>query len=454
MIARIALPIITLLAGALRLWKLGEWSFWTDEALTVLDARRFPYIFRINPIPYAAVKLSISIFGESEWSARLIPALFGIASIPIMYLIASRIFNRRAGLISSLLLAALPWHLFWSQNARSYSFALFWSLTCAGSFYLALERDDPKLLICSLLSYLALVGSHLLSGALIFGLALYLILLWRLPVGRPKGLRRRNLLVFLSPFALASLLAFYPPVFKLITSGWGHNIWARSPLYILMTLGWGVSLPVAALSIYALLKAPAKPDRGLIFALCYAGAPLISFLIGSLFQNVAGYYLFFTVPAYLMLAGYVCDRLWGRVGPLLLAICLLDMAAWDYLYFAEENGGRPMWREALELVSSEMREGDVVVASVPGPVRYYLPGVRFVKAEDLMRGVARLEGARRVWFVLDESNLNVIDQDGRFRMWVGKTARFKRRFSVYSRGADRSITVFLADPPPKRYRPN
>ncbi|RKY05219.1 hypothetical protein DRP77_01645 [Candidatus Poribacteria bacterium] len=454
MIVRIALPIITLLAAALRFWKLGEWSFWTDEALTVLDARRFPHIFRINPIPYAAVKLSTALFGEGEWSARLIPALFGIASVPLIYLIASRIFNRRAGLISSLLLAALPWHLFWSQNARSYSFALFWSLACAGCFYLAFERDSLALLICSLLSYLALVGSHLLSGALILGFVLYLILLWRLPIGRPKGLRRRNLLVFLSPFALACLSGAYPPVFRFITSGWGHNIWARSPLYILMTLGWGVTLPVAALSIYALLKTPGELNRGLIFSLCYAGAPLIFFLIGSLFQNVAGYYLFFTVPAYLMLAGYVCDRLWGKVGPLLLAIALLDMAAWDYLYFAKENGGRPMWREALELVRSEMEEGDAVVASVPGPVRYYLPEAKFVKAEDLMRGRAGLEGVRRAWFVLDESNLNVIDPRGEFRRWVGEVARFKARFSVYSRGADRSITVFLAPSPPGRYRPN
>jgi 4-amino-4-deoxy-L-arabinose transferase-like glycosyltransferase len=446
---RIGLIAITLLAGFLRFWRLGRWSFWADEALTLLDARNFPHVLRINPLPYALVKLTTTLFGEGEWGARLGFALVGVLSVWAIYLVASRIFDRRTGLISALLLTLLPWHIFWSQNARAYSLVLLWSLLSSGAFYLALERDSLLFLLTSMFCAAMLVGSHLLSGVLILGFLAYLIAVRLLPVERPRGLRMRNILIFVSPIALVFLIALHPKVFSFIVSGWGHNRWARSPIYIAMTLGWGVTVPVAVASLFALVNGlilKRSPSRSVLFLACWAGVPFIFFLIGSTLQNVAGYYLFFTVPAYLILAAYVCESLEkGWVILLLVALLSSEMAGWDYLYFTRENGGRPMWREAFRLVEERMGPEDLVVSTIPALAQYYLPEARFAKAEDLMLGRSIWREERRVWFILDEPNMNVIDPHHRFRDQIAEEGRFVKRFSVYSRAADRSVTVFLIE---------
>ena len=240
-------PVI--IAGAiLRLWNLGKWSFWADEVFTTLDAQKFPHIFRINPVPYAVVKFFISLFGTNEWSARLGPAVCGIVAIPAVYLIASHIFSTRVGLLSALFVAFIPWHLFWSQNARAYSFAFLFSLISAGTFFLALERDKLSLLLCSLFFYLLLVLSHLLSGALLLSFIAYAVCLRFLPIEKPSGFRRRNLIVFFAPFTLPLLALTHPKLFQVLVSGWGHSVWARNPIYVLFTLIYGLTIPIAVLA--------------------------------------------------------------------------------------------------------------------------------------------------------------------------------------------------------------
>ena len=115
---------------------------------------------------------------------------------------------------------------------------------------------------------------------------------------------------------------------------------------------------------------------------CYAGIPLALFLIASRLQNVAGYYLFFTTPAYFLLCAIGCERIW-RVKSLSLAIravlpCVIvvTMLSQNFVYFTFENGGRPKWREAFAAIRSEMNDSDQVVVSLPQMSRHYLPGLK------------------------------------------------------------------------------
>ena len=105
------------------------------------------------------------------------------------------------------------------------------------------------------------------------------------------------------------------------------------------------------------------------------------FLIASQLQNVAGYYLFWTIPAYFILAGVACERVGkaiemksGRtLGVLVPCVLLVTLLSQDYLYFRIENGGRPKWREAFEAIRTEKQPTDKVVLSEPEMGRYYLP---------------------------------------------------------------------------------
>jgi predicted membrane-bound mannosyltransferase len=106
-----ALAAVILLATFLRFFKLGEWSFWGDEYITV---RRAVDLFgggvsRFTP-SLVATHVTFSLAGVNEWTARLAAALAGAVSIPVLYSLVRRQANAHLALISSLLLAVSSWH--------------------------------------------------------------------------------------------------------------------------------------------------------------------------------------------------------------------------------------------------------------------------------------------------------------------------------------------------------
>ena len=230
----------------------------------MLDAQQFSLSdFRINPFPYLVVKFSMSIAGTHEWGARFISCLVGVISLPLIFLMGRSLFNTRVGLFAASFLAFSNWHLFWSQNARaSYALTFLFAALAAWSFYLALERDSLLLIGCSLVSVVCLILSHLLSAMLIPALAGYVISFWiplrldNYPLPRPAGIRPRNLLVFFLPFALPILLLVLPKVHRNLFSGWGLNEWQRSPIYIIFTLVYGLSIPLAVASFFSSFTKP------------------------------------------------------------------------------------------------------------------------------------------------------------------------------------------------------
>ena len=103
------------LATLLRLWKLGDWSLWIDEALTINDALNNSS--ETYPINYLFVRIFLVHFGISEWTARIGPAIAGILSIAAAYYFFKRVFGQHTALLGSLFLAFSSWHVYWSQNS-------------------------------------------------------------------------------------------------------------------------------------------------------------------------------------------------------------------------------------------------------------------------------------------------------------------------------------------------
>src|SRR5207237_10048583 len=74
-----------------------------------------------NMIHYYAILHLWMRLGDSEFVVRALSALMGIATIPTLYALGTRLFGRRTGLIASTLLALNAFHIQWSQEARAYS---------------------------------------------------------------------------------------------------------------------------------------------------------------------------------------------------------------------------------------------------------------------------------------------------------------------------------------------
>lgn len=124
------LLIILSTAGFLRLYKLGESSYWIDEGFTLMQTKAilkhgYPLLnsgavdFKDFLLPY--LLSPIAHYTDSPFFFRLIPAIFGILSIYVIYLLGKNLFNQKIGLISSFFLAFSYWHIAWSRQIRGYA---------------------------------------------------------------------------------------------------------------------------------------------------------------------------------------------------------------------------------------------------------------------------------------------------------------------------------------------
>ena len=453
----VLLSVVVTFGAVLRFWNLEQWSFWIDEVFTVRDAQSLSFdSWQVipNPIPYLAVKLSILLGGNSEWGSRLIPCIVGIASILAVFGLGRTLFNWRVGLLSSAFVACSSWHLFWAQNARYPVFTFLFAVLTAWFFYVSLERDSTLLMIGALICCSCLILSHTLSVVIVPALAIYAVICL---LEKSHKKRWINLLIFFIPFTIPVFALAFPEVRGYLFSGWGRNEWQRSPLYIVLTLVQGVSVPIAVTAFFG--AALMLFNRSARFLVCYAGVPLVLFLIASQLQNVAGYYLFWTTSAYFILAGVACEQVWkamedrsvrilGILVPCVLVVSLLSQC---YLYFKIENGGRPKWREAFAAIQGEKQPTDKVVLSEPEMGRRYLPELTPIYIGGLLDNSEAFEkawedsGKDRLWFVVDVASFNVFDANENVRSWIRHRGHLVQTLPAFSRAKDRTIHIYLLE---------
>lgn len=132
----------------LRFYDLGGNSLWLDEASTLGFARQSLIGIwestaggEFNPPFFYWLEHGMLLFGESEFVLRLLPALLGVLTIPVVYLIGKEFRDRNVGLIAAAFLTFSPFHLFYSQEARAYAPMLFF-FSLALFIYIRAGRSD------------------------------------------------------------------------------------------------------------------------------------------------------------------------------------------------------------------------------------------------------------------------------------------------------------------------
>ncbi len=129
---RIALWIILAAAAFLRFYRLEVPSLWWDEMVVPLTSR-FPVDYIIDfsrtcemhpPFFYIFMK-GVTAAGRSDFALRLVPALFGTASVYLLYRVFRELFNKNMALIAAGLLAANTLQVWINRFVRPYSIILF-----------------------------------------------------------------------------------------------------------------------------------------------------------------------------------------------------------------------------------------------------------------------------------------------------------------------------------------
>ncbi len=116
----IALLLILILAGSLRLINIGAVGFNSDEAVYSGQAASiaqdsaltefFP-IFRAHPLLHQFMLSVVFTFSVSDVLGRVVSAFFGICTVLLVYMIGSRLYKPKVGIFSALFLAIMPYHV-------------------------------------------------------------------------------------------------------------------------------------------------------------------------------------------------------------------------------------------------------------------------------------------------------------------------------------------------------
>lgn len=118
---------ILALGALLRVAQLDFQPLWWDEGYSVFFATRdFGTMLARTaidihpPLYYAFLQAWLGLFGAAAATLRVLSVLFGVAAIPLLYLVAQKLFDRRVGLVAAFLLALSPLAIYYSQELRMY----------------------------------------------------------------------------------------------------------------------------------------------------------------------------------------------------------------------------------------------------------------------------------------------------------------------------------------------
>ena len=441
------LATITFLAVVLRFYKLGAWSFWIDEIYEIgysLQAMaRFPDLTRVSLL---LTGITLHYLPVNEWSARLVPAIIGIVSIPILYFPIKKLFNPAVALLAVALLAISPWHLYWSQNARFYSFLLLFYTLGQFALFFWLESNRPGyLILAGLLLFMATL-ERMVAAFIAPVVVVYFIALLTMQFGRPAGLRWKNILLLAIPAGLFALYQVFSAGFlnTFTLEFVGHQ---RNPVRVLLAIVYDIGLPLFVAGILGGLYLLLQKSRIGLYLLLGAVVPVILLVIISPFTPASTRYVFITLPSWVILGAYAAERLLVQAQKqtkfLALAVLLVLVAepvSQDVLYYGFQNGNREDFKSAFALVQKLKADGDLVVSTRDRIGDYYL-GEEVVPSSELdLDAVAR--SGRRTWFVID----NRTYVSPQLQQWLDEHSQLKGVYDVYIAGKIMMMRVYLFDP--------
>jgi len=438
-----AILVLVLAGGALlRFCALSAESFWFDEAYSVWVAqhsvgwhialstqRIFP------PLYYLLLHFWLPL-GRSEFVVRSLSVLVGLGSIGAIYALAKRLFDTRVGLISALLLAISPLHIWYSQEARMYILVAALGLCSAYFMLLALQEGKVWHWVAYVLSTAMAMNAHYFAIFFVpFQNAYLLYLLLRR--GKGPGLWKHWLASQLS-VGLLSVIGLAGIFSSESTYWWGLlDTWHGAPTWRdLVALMFSFSLGTTAqgrlfywggLLLFGLCVGCSffvwkrrRPtvflDDGLVFALLYLVIPLGTVFLLSQFQSFwVLRYIFPFLPPYCIIVALGIARVPGRALKALILGAIVLASAWPianaYRYEQKEN-----WRAAVQYISAEERADDLIILvdeDIWLPFEHYYEGSvrrvgvsRVVTDRDLLaaRVGMLLPHHARIWLVLSHTD--------------------------------------------------
>lgn len=451
----LALGLVAIAFG-LRVASLDFQSLWRDEVDAILFAERslpvlldnFRKIGENGPLYFLALHYWIAVAGRTAFAVRFFALLAGVLSVPLLVVTGRRLGMDKAGWLAALLLTFAPYHVWYSQEAKMYSWVVLVTLIQVLLFLAAWQsgRIVPWLVYLAIAALSVYIHFFMALMIAVAGLWILLLIVLEKRLSRQLVWRIGLVIGFLAilylplarwqiPFLLTPAETGYypyslPEMVRILVVGFslgfrpGPEFWPAG-LYLVLT---GISLVYAGVTRQTEGE---NPRRFAGLTLIWLVLPLILVYLISLSRPMfTDRYLILSLPAFLLLtaAGIVaCGRHSRPIAVLLVVVLLFfsSRAIWDQghnLYKAD-------FRDAAAVITERAGANATIVYLMPyihHAFQYYLPrSYRWIeppytndggKESDVHRDLTRkLIEAKEVWLVLSEADF--WDQRGLVLAW-------------------------------------
>ncbi|MEX2028063.1 MAG: glycosyltransferase family 39 protein [Candidatus Curtissbacteria bacterium] len=395
--------IIIILAFAIRLVSINQ-SLWLDEGINVNVAVGVAFKDLVlsysmgdfhPPLYHVVLRAWILLFGSSEIAVRIPSVIFGAGTVFIVYKIAKNFYEEKTALIAATLLATSPLHIYYSQEARMYMMAAFFSTLSVYFFISILEKDTILKWLGFIASTTIMLYTDYLPYLLLPAYFLYIV------VNRSR-IHASTIRAAIPSFLL--ILVLLAPWLMLLPqqlSG-GLGTAAASPAWA-QVVGAGsfknlaityVKFTIGRIShdnnvIYALLFAPAgafvlfllgislfrlSPRRSILWY--WLAVPILLGFAISFFIPVYSYFrVLFTLGAfYIILASAINTVNWTPLVRTLLSLTLVINLVSATIYLGNPKFQRENWRGAVDYIGKNTTKQSVVLFEsnfTTGPFDYY-----------------------------------------------------------------------------------
>ena len=142
--------LLMALALAMRLWDLGDRAMHHDESLHalyswyIIEGRGYEHNPLLHgPFQFFSTGGVFFLFGDSDYTARLLYALFGTALVGMPWLLRDRL-GRTGALLAAVLLALSPTLLYFSRFARNDILMAVWTMGMVALIWSYLRHQRPR----------------------------------------------------------------------------------------------------------------------------------------------------------------------------------------------------------------------------------------------------------------------------------------------------------------------
>lgn len=343
----ILLGLITLFGLELRV-AISNCPMWYDEGHSILVAvQQFPFgidnflftkDFQHTPFYFYFLHFWLKIFGTSEILLRFSSVIFGVATIPLTYIVAKKLYknDKIVGIISAILVAVSPLMIYYSIEVRMYMMVTFLAVLSM-NYLLDFDAKGDKKSLIKLLVTNTLIP-YLLIGGIVFNIGqaiaytLYLFLAQKEETEKIRKYLTYRVyqLILLVPYFIIAIyyayqrskfIMFHIPSFQFINfvgnvqnffgAKVGMLFWTQYlPIMIDFLFFVSVVIPIVYF-ICALIRAFKEKDAKLYMAFLMITIAYMIILISCMLKVIVlvPRYIIFIVPILMILAAVGFSKL-------------------------------------------------------------------------------------------------------------------------------------------------